>query len=433
MEEKLPQAPATHPHADDSFAARIRTTTRALKHRNFRLFIVGQLLSVIGTWIQSVAQSWLVYRLTGSSVMLGAVSFATQIPYFLSPIGGVLADRFNRRKLLILTQTLMALQAVLLAYLTLTETIGVWTVFYLALLLGLIGLFELTARQSFVVEMVGKEDLMNAIALNSSMYNMGRVLGPSIAGVLVASIGEGWCFAVNALSFIAVIVGLWMMRLPQQPPRRTEISAVAQFKQGLDHVLASKPTQALLANLGMLSFFNTSAIVLMPIFADRVLGGGPRTLGILMTAFGTGALVGALLLASRTGLSGLSRRIVHATLIYSIALVLFAMTGWLPLACLLIAFAGGGIMTQIASTNTALQSITPDHLRGRVVGYYGMMFLGIAPIGSLFAGWLADQIGVRWTVGLTAAVCIAAALYFNTRRAVVVDAIRQLTQRADPA
>lgn len=432
--QTAPHAPASAPERPaDSFVGRIRTTTRALRHRNFRLFIIGQLLSVIGTWIQSVAQSWLVYRLTGSAWMLGAVGFATQIPYFFSPIGGVLADRFNRRKLLLLTQTLMALQAVLLAWLTLTESIGVWTIFALALLLGVIGLFELTARQSFVVEMVGKEDLMNAIALNSSMYNMGRVIGPSIAGVLVASIGEGWCFAVNALSFIAVIVGLWMMRMPPRPPRVETVSAYVQFKEGVHYVLHSTPTKVLLLNLGVLSLFNNTAIVLMPLFADRIFGGGPKTLGIVMTAFGGGALVGALLMASRTALTGLSRRIVAATLVYSAALILFAMVSWLPLACLLIAFTGGGLMTQIASTNTALQTITPDHLRGRVVGYYGMMFLGMVPLGSLMAGWLGDQIGVRWTVGITAGCCVLAALYFNSRRSVVVDAIRQISQRVNPA
>ena len=426
-----PSAPA-NAKSGEGFFARIRTTTRALRHRNFRLFIIGQLLSVIGTWIQSVAVSWLVYRLTGSPVMLGLVGFATQFPYFFSPIGGVLADRFNRRKLLILTQTLMALQAVLLAWLTLTETIGVWTVFYLALLLGVIGLFELTARQSFIVEMVGKEDLMNAIALNSSMYNMGRVIGPSIAGILVASIGEGWCFAVNAISFIAVIIGLLLMRLPAAPPRLERTSPLEQFREGARYVLGHQPTKVLLANLAVLSIFNYPAIVLMPVFADRILsgggGGGPRALGFLLTSFGAGALSGALLMASRTGLIGLSRRIVHATLIYSCALVAFSMVSWLPLACLLVAISGGGIMTQIASTNTALQSITPDHLRGRVVGYYGMMFLGMVPIGSLLAGWLGDWIGVRWTVALSAAVCILAALIFDRRRRVVVDAIRQLNR-----
>ena len=413
------------PSHDDVFA-RLRVTTRALKHRNFRLFLTGQLLSVIGTWVQSVAQSWLVYKLTGSTVMLGLVGFASQFPYLFSPIGGVLADRFNRRKLLILTQTLMAAQAVVLAWLTLNGRIEHWTVFYMALALGVIGLFELTARQSFVVEMVGKEDLMNAIALNSSMYNLGRVIGPSVAGILLASIGEGWCFAVNAVSFIAVIIGLLMMRLPPTPPRTNHSSPVAQLREGANYVLQSKPTRALLINLGILSVFSYPAIVLMPVFADRLLGGGPKTLGYLLTSFGAGAMVGALMMASRIDLSGISRRIVRSTLIYSVALLGFSFVSWLPLACLLVAITGGGIMTQIASTNTALQSITPDHLRGRVVGYYGMMFLGMVPIGSLIAGWLGDWIGVRWTVALTAAACIIAALIFDRRRAVVVDAIRQL-------
>ncbi len=408
--------------------ARLRVTTRALKHRNFRLFLTGQLLSVIGTWVQSVAQSWLVYKLTGSTVMLGLVGFASQIPYLFSPIGGVLADRFNRRKLLILTQALMAAQAVVLAWLTLSGRVEEWTVFYLALSLGIIGLFELTARQSFIVEMVGKEDLMNAIALNSSMYNLGRVIGPSVAGILLASIGEGWCFAVNAVSFIAVIIGLLMMRLPPAPARTDHSSPVAQLREGARYVLQSKPTRALLINLGVLSVFNYPAMVLMPVFADRLLGGGPTTLGYLLTSFGAGAMVGALMMASRIDLSGISRRIVRSTIIYSVALLGFAFVSWLPLACLLVAITGGGIMTQIASTNTALQSITPDHLRGRVVGYYGMMFLGMVPIGSLLAGWLGDWIGVRWTVALSAAACLLAALIFDRRRSVVVDAVRQLSR-----
>ena len=408
--------------------ARLRVTTRALKHRNFRLFLTGQLLSVIGTWVQSVAQSWLVYKLTGSTVMLGLVGFASQIPYLFSPIGGVLADRFNRRKLLILTQALMAAQAVVLAWLTLSGRVEEWTVFYLALSLGIIGLFELTARQSFIVEMVGKEDLMNAIALNSSMYNLGRVIGPSVAGILLASIGEGWCFAVNAVSFIAVIIGLLMMRLPPAPARTDHSSPVAQLREGARYVLQSKPTRALLINLGVLSVFNYPAMVLMPVFADRLLGGGPTTLGYLLTSFGAGAMVGALMMASRIDLSGISRRIVRSTIIYSVALLGFAFVSWLPLACLLVAITGGGIMTQIASTNTALQSITPDHLRGRVVGYYGMMFLGMVPIGSLLAGWLGDWIGVRWTVARSAAACLLAALIFDRRRSVVVDAVRQLSR-----
>jgi MFS family permease len=408
--------------------AKVRVTLRALRHRNFQLFLGGQFLSLIGTWVQSVALSWLVYRLTGSAVMLGLVAFASQIPYLFSPIGGVLADRMNRRRLVILTQVLSAAQALLLAWLTLTGNVRVWQLFYLALTLGIIGVFDMTARQSFMVEMVGKEDLMNAIALNSSVYNSGRILGPAVAGILVAAIGEGWCFLVNAISFLAVIVGLLLMRLPPPPPREREFSPAEQFRQGLDYIRHHPPTRALLLNLGVVSIMNYPFIVLMPVFADRILGGGPKTLGILMSAFGAGAVLGALYMASRTALRGLSRTIVRATIVYSFALIGFAFSRSIPLACFFLIVAGAGMLLQVASTNTSLQSLTPDALRGRVMGFYGMMFLGMVPIGSLISGWLGDWIGAPYTVSLGAVVCILAALDFNGRRVVVADALRQLAQ-----
>ena len=407
---------------------KVRIATRALRHRNFQLFLGGQFLSLIGTWVQSVALSWLVYRLTGSSIMLGVVAFASQIPYLFSPIGGVLADRINRRRLVLLTQTLSTIQAVVLAWLTLAGTIRVWHIFYLALALGIIGLFDMTGRQAFLVEMVGKEDLMNAIALNSSVYNSGRILGPAVAGVLVAAIGEGWCFAVNAASFAAVIVGLLLMRLPPAPARPRGVSPVQQFRQGLDYIRHHRPSRALLLNLGIVSIMNYPFIVLMPVFADQILGGGPKTLGILMSAFGVGALLGALYMATRTALRGLSRTIVRATIVYSIALISFAFSRSIPLACFFLVVAGAGMLLQVASTNTSIQSITPDALRGRVMGFYGMMFLGMVPLGSLLAGWLGEWIGPRFAVSFGAVVCIAAALLFNRQRVVVAAALRQVME-----
>ena len=403
---------------------KLRIVTRALRHRNFRLFISGQLLSLIGTWVQSVAQSWLVYRLTGSSVMLGLVGFASQLPYLLlSPVAGVIADRVNRRNLVTLTQILAAIQAVVLAVLTLTGTVKPWQIFCLALGLGIVGVFDMTGRQSFLVEMVGKEDLMNAIALNSSVYNSGRVLGPAIAGVLVAVIGEGWCFVVNAISFLGVIAGLQMMRLPAHLPHPSVASGWQRFSEGWNYVSTDRPSRSLLLLLGISSIANYPFLVLMPIFADRILHGGPQTLGLLMSATGVGAVVGAIYMAARTGLRGLSRTIVVSTLVYSVALFLFALSRNTQFSILMLAVTGAGLLLSVAGTNTALQTIVPDALRGRVVGFYGMMLMGMAPLGSLLGGWLAGLIGAPYTVALGAVVCIFAALTFNRRRPIIRAAL----------
>lgn len=409
--------------------AKVRVATRSLRHRNFRLFVGGQFLSLIGTWVQTVALSWLVYRLTGSSAMLGLIGFASQIPYLFSPIGGVVADRMNRHRLIILTQVCSTAQAVLLGWLTLSGYIRIWHIFFLALALGIIGLFDMTARQSFLVELVGKDDLMNAIALNSSAFNCGRILGPAVAGFLVAAIGEGWCFLVNASSFLAVIVGLLLIRLPPPPPRKVVISPVAQFREGLEYVRRHAPSRTLLLNLGVVSVMSYAFIVLMPVFADQMLGGGPKTLGVLMSAFGLGALFGAVYMASRTALRGLSRTIVRATLLYSVGLILFAFSPNIALACFFLIIVGFGTLLQVASTNTSLQTITPDNLRGRVMGFYGMMFMGMTPIGSLIGGWLGEWIGAPYTVALGAVVCIFAALVFNRYRPVVVAALRQIMEQ----
>ena len=427
--EQVPMVPKTASGAQGSeWFAKVRVTLRALQHRNFQLFLGGQFLSLIGTWVQTVAQSWLVYKMTGSSVMLGLVTFAGQIPYLFSPIGGVLADRMNKHRLIILTQVLSTLQAVLLAWLTLSGAVQVWHVIVLALVLGVIGVFDMTGRQAFLVEMVGKEDLMNAIALNSSVYNSGRILGPAVAGVMVAAIGEGWCFAVNAVSFLAVIAGLLMMRLQRPHKHSRAESPIEQFRQGLEYIRTHQPTRALLLNLCAVSIMNYPFIVLMPIFADRIFHGGAQTLGILMSAFGVGAVLGALYMASRTALSGTSRRIVRSTIVYSIALIGFSFSWSVPIACFFLIVAGAGMLMQVASTNTGLQSLAPDAMRGRVMGFYGMMFLGMVPIGSLIAGWLGDRIGAPWTVSLGAVGCIIAAAAFNRRRVVVASALRQLMQ-----
>jgi len=405
---------------------RLRASTRALRHRNFRLFIMGQGLSLIGTWVQTVAQAWLVYRISQSSVMLGLVGFASQVPYLiLSPVAGVAADRVNRRKLILLMQTLAMLQAVLLAVLTLTGTVEVWHVFYLALILGIVGVFEMTARQSFLVEMVGKEDLMNAIAINSSVYNSGRILGPAVAGILVALIGEGWCFAVNSASFLSVIIGLLMMRLPPPVPAPGTFSPVEHFREGFHFVWNHAPSRTVLLLLGLTSVMNYPYLVLMPIFADKILQGGPRALGLLMSSVGVGAILGSIYMATRIGLRGLSRTITVMTILYSVALALFAVSPDLRLSMVLLLPVGFGMMVSVAATNTTLQTLSPDALRGRVLSFYGMMFIGMTPIGSLLAGWAGDVIGAPLTVIVGAAACIAGALAFNRKRFVVRAALRQ--------
>ena len=407
-------------------ATRLHVMTRALRHRNFRLFIVGQGLTLVGTWVQSLAQSWLVYRLSQSPVMLGAVSFASLIPYLvLAPVAGVVCDRVNRRKLILVMRFLAMLQAALLAVLTLTGTVEVWHVFYLALALGVIGVFEMTARQSFLVEMVGKEDLMNGIALNSSVYNSGRIVGPAIAGLMVAAVGEGWCFAVNSVSFLAVIISLLMMRLPPAPPLPEMVSPLEHFREGWDFVRSHAPSQALLLLLGLTSVMNYPYLVLMPVFADTILQGGPRALGLLMSASGTGAILGSIYMATRTGLHGLSRTITAMTVLYGVALALFALSPNLYLSMLLLLPVGFGMMVSVAATNTALQTLSPDPLRGRVLSFYGMMFVGMTPIGALLAGWAADHIGAPLTVITGAVFCIAGALLFNRKRTVIRAALRQ--------
>jgi len=419
---------------EPAWLAKARVLTRALRHRNFRLFLSGQFLSLIGTWVQNVAQAWLVYRLTHSAVLLGVIGFAGQIPYLvLSPVAGVVADRFNRRWLVTIMQILATVQAMALAVLTLTNQVRPWHIFYLALGLGVVGVFDMTGRQSFIVEMVGKEDMMNAIALNSSVYNSGRVLGPAIAGVLVAAIGEGWCFVVNAASFLGVIAGLLVMRLPPSPRHAGIASPVEYFREGWSYVRSHAPSRALLLLLGVSSITNYPFLVLMPIFADRVLHGGPRTMGLLMSSTGIGAILGALYMAARVEVRGLSRMIAATTILYSVALILFSFSRNIHLSMLTLAVAGAGMLVSVASTNTSLQTIVPDALRGRVVGFYGMMFMGMAPLGSLLSGWLAGRIGAPATVAYGAAICIIAALIFNRHRPVVRAALRQAMMQQEMA
>jgi MFS family permease len=393
--------------------SRWQAAGRALRHRNFQLFFGGQLISLIGTWMQSVAQSWLVYRLTGSALLLGSVGFASQVPVFLfAPLGGIAADRINRRYIVISTQVAAMLLAFILAALTLLGKIQVWHVFLLASLLGVVNAFDLPGRQSFLVDMVGKDDLMNAIALNSSMFNGARVIGPAIAGILVARIGEGWCFFGNAVSYIAVIIGLLLMRV-QSPARVLMASPLEHMMEGFRFVNETAPIRALLLLLGLVSLVGMPYVVLMPIFADQILHGGARGLGILMGSTGVGALLGALTLAFREGVKGLGRWVAWCCAGFGTSLVVFTVSHKFWVSVLLLLPVGYFMMLQMSSSNTLIQVMVPDALRGRVMAVYSMMFMGMAPIGALLGGALADRLGAPVTVAIGGVACLAGACWFG--------------------
>jgi MFS family permease len=389
------------------------TTLRALRHRNFQLFFSGQLISLTGTWMQSVAQAWLVYSMTKSALLLGTVGFASQIPVFLvAPFGGITADRVNRQRLVIATQTCSMILAGILAWLTLSGRVHVWHIFLLAGLLGVVNAFDIPGRQAFLIDMVGKEDLMNAIALNSSMFNGARVIGPAVAGILVARIGEGWCFAANAISYIAVIIGLLLMKV-RSAPRISSHSPIEDIIEGFRWVNRTKIIRSLLFLIGLVSLVGMPYTVLMPVFADKILHGGARGLGILMGATGVGALFGALTLAAKTGIKGLGRwvTITCATLGISLFLFSFSTSFWLSAALLLPC--GYSMMLQMACSNTLIQTIVPDHLRGRVMSLYSMMFMGMAPFGAFFGGALANRIGAPMTVAVGGIACVLGAIWFG--------------------
>src|SRR6202167_791979 len=399
-------------NTDPESRSRARAMVRSLRHRNFQLFFSGQMISLIGTWMQNVAQAWLVYRLTGSSLLLGVVGFAGQIPVFLlAPIGGLAADRWNRHRIVIGTQIVSMILACFLAILTLLHIVAVWEIVLLAALLGAVNAFDIPARQSFLIDMVGREDLMNAIALNSSMFNGARVVGPAIAGILVARIGEGWCFFANAVSYIAVIVGLLLMKvLSSVPPAIT--SPFEHMMEGFRFVNRTAPIRALLVLLGLVSLVGMPYAVLMPIFADKILHGGARGLGILMGSSGIGALLGALTLAFRKGVKGLGRWVAACCAGFGLSLVVFAMSHRFWISVILLLPVGYTIMLQMACSNTLIQVMVPDALRGRVMAVYSMMFMGMAPIGALLGGAIADRLGAQVTVGIGGVASVLGAGWF---------------------
>ncbi|MDE3153826.1 MAG: MFS transporter [Acidobacteriota bacterium] len=389
---------------------------RAFAHRNYRLYFFGQFVSVTGTWMQAIAQDWLVYRLTGSAVQLGLVAFANQFPVFLlAPLGGAVADRHSRHRAVLGTQSSAMLLAFTLAGLTLSGTVRVWEIFILATLLGVVNAFDIPARQALLVELVGREDLMNGIALNSSLVNAARVVGPAVAGLLVAAIGEGWCFLVNGTSYLAVLGCLLAMRLPPRAASHRAHSAGRAIVEGFWFVWRTGPIRALLVLLGIVSLTALPYSVLMPVFAARVLHRGADTLGLLMGAAGLGALAGALSIAARQGVRGLGRWVAAASLAFGLLLVVFATSRTFWLAMGLMVPVGAAMMIEMSASNTLIQAMVPDALRGRVMAVYSMMFMGMAPFGSLAAGAIADRLGVRWALALGGLACATSAVVFWLR------------------
>lgn len=405
---------------------------RALRNRNYRLFASGQVISLIGTWMQTVAESWLVYRLTGSPLLLGVVGFANRIPVFVfSTLGGAVADRHNRHRIVIATQISSMLLASLLAFLTLTHLVQVWHLMAIATLLGVVNAFDIPGRQSFVVELVGREDLQNAIALNSSMFNGARIIGPAVAGVLVAAVGEGWCFFANAVSYLAVIAGLLLMHPPAPTPAARQTSIWAHVAEGFRFVLRSRPILVLLLLLGLVSLMGTPYSVLMPIISDRTFHMGSRGLGVLMGAAGVGAFIGAISLARRVGLKGYGKSIGLGAIGLGISLVAFSFVRYFWLGVALLLPVGFCMMTQMAASNTLIQSMIPNSLRGRVMAVYSMMFMGMAPIGALLAGAVAGWVGATTTVAIGGAFCLVAGLIFLNQLPHFREQVRSMIRAQD--
>jgi MFS family permease len=404
---------------------------RALKSRNYRLFFLGQTVSLIGTWMTRIATSWLVYRLTESPVLLGLSGFAGQLPSFLlAPIAGVLVDRWDRHRTLIVTQILSMVQSALLAWLALAHIITVWEIIWLSAFQGAVNAFDMPARQSLLVRMIDRrEDLPNAIALNSSMVNATRLVGPAVAGVLIAGVGEAYCFLIDAISYIAVVASLLLMRLDPEPVRKAARGGWEDLKEGWRYVTGSVAIRSILINLAIVSLFGMPYSTLMPIFASQTLHGSAHTLGFLMSASGVGALAGAVSLAMRRSVIGLGRQIVVDTAAFGAALIVFAFSRSLWLSLVSLVFAGAGMMQQMAASNTILQTIVDEEKRGRVMAFYSMAFVGMTPFGSLLAGALADRIGAPWTVAWSGVACLAGSLWFALRLREIRKFIRPIYVR----
>jgi MFS family permease len=389
---------------------------RALKHRNFKLFFSGQGISVIGTWMTRMATSWLVYRLTSSAFLLGIVNFASQIvPFLLQPVAGAWVERMDRRKLLLWTQVAAAVQSLVLAALTLSHRINLWEIIVLSAVQGFINAFDLPARQSFLIQMVeDRNDLGNAIAINSSMQNAARLVGPALAGLVIAAAGEGWCFLIDGVSYFAVIASLLMMRIKKLEIARSKGTLLEQMREGWDYVRSYRPIRSILLVFALTSLMGYPYIVLLPVFAREVLHGGPHTLGWLTGSSGAGAFISAVSLTFRKSVLNLNRMIQVASAMLGVALITLCFSHALWLSLILMAFAGFGILQVASASNTIIQALVTDDKRSRVISYYAMAFYGSAPLGSLFAGILAQKIGAPYTVAVTGMFCIAGSLWFAT-------------------
>jgi MFS family permease len=401
---------------------------RALRHRNYRLFFGGQIVSLAGSWITTTATSWLVYRLTGSAVLLGLVGFAGQFPAFLlGPFAGILVDRWDRRRLLVWTQIMSMIESFALAVLTLSGHITVEWILAFNIVQGIVNAFDMPGRQAFLSELIDdRRDLSNAIALNSSMVNVARLLGPSIAGIVIATTNEGWCFAIDGVSYLGVIGALIAMRMAPRPAPGARPGAWQQFVEGWRYAFGFRPIRSIILLLALVSLVGVPYSVLMPIFAATVFHGGPHTLGFLMGASGCGALVGALWLATRRSVIGLGRIIIIACASFGAGLIAFSFSTvlWLAVPCLVVA--GFGFIVQMASSNTIIQTIVDEDKRGRVMSFYMMAFLGTVPFGSLIAGWLSSRIGAPHTLLLGGLCCLSGAAWFAWELPIIRVAVRPI-------
>ncbi len=412
--------------------SRVAFMLRAFSYPNYRLFFGGQIVSLIGSWISMTATSWLVYRLTGSAMALGVVGFAGQIPGFvMGPFAGAYLDRWDRHRVLVVTQTISMFQSFALAVLTFSGHITVPAIVALNAVQGMVNAFDMPARQAFLTTMISdREDLANAIALNSSMFNAARLVGPSVAGFMIATAGESWCFFVDGVSYMAVIIALIAMKDVRRI-RRHEARAgiVEHLLEGWRYVFGFRPIRSLILQLAWLCLVAMPFSVLMPVFADEILGGGAYTLGFLMGASGLGALSGALWLTTRKSVVGLGRVILTNTVVFGGGLIGFALSRSLPVSIVFMTITGFGMMVQMASTNTVIQTIVDEEKRGRVLSFYTMSFLGTAPFGSLLAGWLSSRIGAPHTVVLSGVLCIATAAWFARELPAIREMVRPIYRR----
>jgi MFS family permease len=394
----------------------LSTRFRALQHRNFQLFILGQLISLIGTWMQTTAQLQLVWELTGSAALLGVFGFASQVPMlFLSSLGGYVGDHYNRHRAVIATQTVSMILAFALAALTLKNIVREWEVILIAFLVGVVNAFDVPIRQAFLVQMVGKEDLPNAIALNSSIFNGARVVGPAIAGFAMAWVGEGWCFFLNGLSFLAVIVALLMMRIDRAEIKPSEESPLKSVIQGFHFAMSDMPVRSALMLLSVLSIFGLQYSVFMPIYANEILKGGKRMLGLLLSFAGVGAFLGALQFAARVHYKGLARWIAATSTTCAIGLIIFSQAKTFWLCAVVLLAVGFAATSQMAATNTLIQNRVPDELRSRVMAVYATMFMGVQPIGALIAGGVAKRVGAPYTLTVFGSLLLLGSLIFLSR------------------